>query len=74
MIWAYAISLVGGYLIALMTGAIIGIKKAKKYPGGSLACGVGVGLTYSLTSGNIAVCALLGIIDWLVYVIVFRKK
>lgn len=72
MLFPVAISITSGFLVAFVTGLILGTKKAKIYPGGSLAAGLGTAVTYSLNDWSIAACALAGLFGWILYCLVVK--
>lgn len=70
-----------GYLVAFITGLIVGTKKASRLPGGSIMGGVGVGYTiisqYPFIDGSqslvIILAGALGLLGWKIYTYLAKK-
>lgn len=62
-----------GFAVAYLTGLFLNVKKAKKYPGGSMLAGTCVGLLVGYGFGLIVICGIAGIIGWVIYSLIFKK-
>ena len=70
-----------GYLVAFVTGLILGTKKASQLPGGSIMGGVGAGYTlisqYPIFDGfhseAVILAGALGLFGWAAYAYIAQK-
>lgn len=74
----YIIALVGGFIVALGTAAVIGGQKASRLPGGSFAAGIAAGVSYSTTTPEVGypaviICGFLGVVGWLIFKILRHR-
>lgn len=69
------LALVGGFIVALGTGAVLGQEKARRLPGGSLTAGfMAAGAISQGSFVLMAVGAVSGFIGWVLYRLIFRRR
>jgi len=66
------LALIGGFVVAVGTELLLGRKKARELPGGSLTAGIAAGTAAQAGFVPVVIGAGLGIVGWVIYRLAFR--